>query len=143
MALIHNIVGPPTAERVLLLVHGYGADERDLGGVLPYLDPEGRFLAVLPRGPVAAPPGFGWFDLDSVQPGHVTDATFLAALDELDDLLDTVDTDAVNLAMGYRYPAGAVRRLDDALLAKFGERYVALHGNSDRVSMLESRLAKL
>jgi thioredoxin 1 len=90
MALIHNIVGPPTAERVLLLVHGYGADERDLGGVLPYLDPEGRFLAVLPRGPVAAPPGFAWFDLDSVQPDHVTDATFSAALEELDDLLDTV-----------------------------------------------------
>ncbi len=90
MALIHNIVGPPTAERVLLLVHGYGADERDLGGVLPYLDPEGRFLAVLPRGPVAAPPGFAWFDLDSVQPGSVTDATFTAALEELDDLLDAV-----------------------------------------------------
>jgi hypothetical protein len=65
------------------------------------------------------------------------------SLDELDDLLDTVDTDAVNLAMGYRYPAGAVRRLDDALLAKFGQRYVALHGNSDRVSLLESRLEKL
>ena len=32
-------------------------------------------------------------------------------------MLDTVDTDAVNQAMGYRYPAGAVRRLDDALLA--------------------------
>jgi thioredoxin 1 len=90
MALIHNIVGPPTAERVLLLVHGYGADERDLGGVLPYLDPEGHFLTVLPRGPVAAPPGFAWFDIGSVQPGHVTDATFLAAVDELDDLLDAV-----------------------------------------------------
>jgi thioredoxin 1 len=90
MALIHNIVGPPTAERVLLLVHGWGADERDLGGVLPYLDPEGRFLAVLPRGPVAAPPGFGWFDIANVQPGHVADATFVSALDELDDLLDAV-----------------------------------------------------
>ena len=49
MSLVHNVVGPPTAERVLLLVHGYGADERDLGGLLPYLDPEGRFLTVLPR----------------------------------------------------------------------------------------------
>ena len=90
MALIHNIVGPPTAERVLLLIHGWGADERDLGGVLPYLDPEGRFLAVLPRGPVAAPPGFGWFDIANVQPGRVSDATFVRALDELDDLLDAV-----------------------------------------------------
>ena len=90
MALIHNVVGPPTAERVLLLVHGYGADERDLGGVLPYLDPEGRFLALLPRGPVAAPPGFGWFDINSVQPGHVSDPTFTSSLDELEDLLDAV-----------------------------------------------------
>ena len=49
MALIHNIVGPPTAERVLLLVHGYGADERDLGGVLPYLDPEGHLWWITQR----------------------------------------------------------------------------------------------
>jgi predicted RNase H-like nuclease/ppGpp synthetase/RelA/SpoT-type nucleotidyltranferase len=67
----------------------------------------------------------------------------ITSLDELDDLLDAVDTDAVNLAMGYRYPAGAVRRLDDALLAKFRQHYVALHGNSDRVSLLQSRLEKL
>ena len=90
MALIHNIVGPPTAERVLLLVHGYGADERDLGGVLPYLDPEGHFLTALPRGPVAAPPGFAWFDLGNVHTGPVADTTFSSALDELDDLLDAV-----------------------------------------------------
>ena len=36
-----------------------------------------------------------------------------------------VDADAINEAMGYRYPAGAVRRLDDALLAVFGDRYLA------------------
>src|SRR5262249_23273595 len=83
----------PTAARVLLLVHGYGADERDLGGVLPYLDPEGRFLAVLPRGPVAAPPGFAWFDLDHAHPGHLTDATFTTPLDELDALLAAVCTE--------------------------------------------------
>ena len=34
MTLVHNIVGPPTAARVMLLVHGFGADERDLGGLL-------------------------------------------------------------------------------------------------------------
>ena len=53
-------------ERVLLLVHGLGADERDLGGLLPYLDPDGRFVTVLPRGPVAAPPGFAWYDIGGV-----------------------------------------------------------------------------
>ena len=85
MSLVHNVIGPPTAARVLLLVHGYGADERDLGGILSYLDPEGRFLTVLPRGPVAAPPGFAWFDL-----GGGDDTTFDASLDALDDLLDEV-----------------------------------------------------
>ena len=38
--------------------------------------------------------------------------------------------------MGYRYPPGAVRRLDDALLAVFGERYVALHGNATGEALL-------
>ena len=91
MTLVHNVVGTPQAARVLLLVHGLGADERDLGGLLPYLDPEGRFLAVLPRGPVAAPPGFAWYGLESVQvSGATADATFLSSLQELDDLLDQV-----------------------------------------------------
>ena len=45
--------------------------------------------------------------------------------------------------MGYRYPPGAVRRLDDALLARFGDRYVALHGNAHRRDSLEARLRKL
>ena len=90
MALIHNIVGTPQAGRVLLLVHGYGADETDLGGLLPYLDPEGRFLTVLPRGPVAAPPGFAWYDLASVGGGAGPDQGFLDALDSLDALLDEV-----------------------------------------------------
>ena len=90
MALIHNIVGTPQAARVLLLVHGYGADETDLGGLLPYLDPEGRFLTILPRGPVAAPPGFAWYDLASVGGGAGPDQGFLDALDSLDALLDEV-----------------------------------------------------
>jgi thioredoxin 1 len=94
MTLIHNVVGPPSADRVLLLIHGYGADERDLGGLLPYLDPEGRFLTVLPRGPVSAPPGFAWYDIGAVA-GDAGDAdvTFVDSLRELDDLLDEVCTE--------------------------------------------------
>ena len=65
------------------------------------------------------------------------------AVDELDDLLTSVDADAVIRRMGYRYPAGAVRRLDDALLAIFGEQYVTLDGNSHRVPLLRARLEKL
>jgi len=89
VTLITHVIGPPTATRVLLLIHGYGADEQDLGGLLPYLDPEGHFRTVLPRGPVAAPPGYSWYDIGAVGAGHTTDATFLASLEALDDLLDT------------------------------------------------------
>ena len=64
-------------------------------------------------------------------------------IDDLADLLTSVDADAVIRRMGYRYPAGAVRRLDDALLAIFGEQYVTLAGNSHRVPLLRARLEKL
>ncbi|PRC56394.1 hypothetical protein C6A85_20930, partial [Mycobacterium sp. ITM-2017-0098] len=52
-------------------------------------------------------------------------------------------TDAVNVAMDYRYPAGAVRRLDDALLAVYRTRYIELVGNSHRTSLLDNRLQRL
>lgn len=88
MTLVTNVIGGPDAERVLLLVHGYGADERDLGGLVPYLDEGGRFAVVLPRGPLAAPgtPGFAWYDFGADP--DATAAGFAAALAELDALLD-------------------------------------------------------
>ena len=67
----------------------------------------------------------------------------ITSLDELTSVLDTVDAGAINRAMGYRYPAGAVRRLDDALLAVFGDRYLRLHGNAHRVGLLADRLKRL
>jgi putative GTP pyrophosphokinase len=67
----------------------------------------------------------------------------ITSLDELAGLLTSVDPDAIIRRMGYRYPAGAVRRLDDALLAIFGEQYVSLTGNAHRVPLLRARLAKL
>jgi predicted RNase H-like nuclease/ppGpp synthetase/RelA/SpoT-type nucleotidyltranferase len=67
----------------------------------------------------------------------------ITSLDELGGLLASVDSAAINARMGYKYPAGAVRRLDDALLAVFGERYVELHGNAHRVPLLRARLEKL
>jgi len=64
----------------------------------------------------------------------------ITSLDELADLLAPVDTAAINDRMGYRYPAGAVRRLDDTLLAIFGSSYLDLHGNAHRVPLLRTRL---
>jgi thioredoxin 1 len=87
MALVTNVVQGSDAERVPLLMHGYGADERDLGGLLPYLDPEGNFVTVLPRGPHAAPPGFSWFDVMASDPEDMREG-FASALRAVDDLLD-------------------------------------------------------
>ena len=67
----------------------------------------------------------------------------ITSLGELTVLLDGLDADALDRAMGYRYPPGAVRRLDDALLALFGDRYVRLHGNAHRVDRLQNRLKRL
>ena len=67
----------------------------------------------------------------------------ITSLDELAGLLTSVDTAAINARMDYRYPPGAVGRLDDALLAVFGTRYLGLHGNSHREALLRTRLDKL
>ena len=67
----------------------------------------------------------------------------ITSLDELAGLLASVDSTVINTRLGYRYPPGAVRRLDDALLAIFGERYLHLHGNAHREALLRTRLEKL
>ncbi len=84
MALVTNIVSGTSASRLMLLLHGYGADERDLGGILPYLDPDGTFATVMPRAPLAVPgtPGYAWYDFGDAAAGSD------AALAELDALVD-------------------------------------------------------
>src|SRR3954451_20051074 len=87
-SLVTNVVRGDQADRLLLLVHGYGADERDLGGLLPYLDPDGRFCAAMTRGPEAAPgtTGFAWYSWSPE--GEFDPEAFTTSLNALDDLLD-------------------------------------------------------
>lgn len=66
----------------------------------------------------------------------------ITSLSELAEVIRSVDADAINRRMDYQHPTGAVRRLDDALLAAYGERYIGLHGNAHRVDLLRARLAK-
>lgn len=67
----------------------------------------------------------------------------ITSLTALGDVLRSVDEQALRERMGYRYPPGAVRRLDDALLWAYGEQYVDLRGNTHRVPALRTRLARL
>jgi len=67
----------------------------------------------------------------------------ITSLAELGDVLRPVDEALVTQRMDYRHPAGAVRRLDDALLWVYGDRFVGLHGNAHRRDGLAARLARL
>ncbi len=79
---------------------------------------------------------YGWMSTLVLELG----ITSLAALGAV---LREVDEDAIRERMGYRYPPGAVRRLDDALLWTFADRYVDLRSNMHRVPALRARLARL
>lgn len=67
-----------TDRPLLVLLHGYGADERDLFGLAPYL-PE-QFVLAAPRAPLAPPwpaPGYSWYPIEGLErrdPTHVTTA---------------------------------------------------------------------
>jgi len=86
----------PAAERagrpLLLLLHGYGSDERDLFGLAPFL-PDAFVLAAV-RAPLAPPfpaPGWSWYPIEGLD-GRPTGAV-TAAADALIGWLDTA-TDA-------------------------------------------------
>ena len=67
----------------------------------------------------------------------------ITSVDALDAVIAPVDGADLIERMGYKYPPGAVRRLDDALLATFGTRYLDLEGNAHRRASLEARLGRL
>lgn len=54
-----HLIRPAAGEAAgaLVLLHGRGADERDLHSLLDVLDPDRRLLGVTPRGPLSLPPG--------------------------------------------------------------------------------------
>ena len=66
--LVHRI-RPATGEPdgALVLLHGRGADEHDLGSLLEVLDPEHRLVGITPRGPLSLPPGGAhWYVVRSI-----------------------------------------------------------------------------
>lgn len=66
LSLVHVARQPNQSSEqppLLLLLHGYGANERDLFGFAPYVDP--RFLVVSARAPRTVMQGmFAWFDIN-------------------------------------------------------------------------------
>lgn len=86
-SLVTNVVrGRQDPDRLMLLIHGKGADEHDLEPLIPSLDPEGRFLTVLPRAPIPFMSGWHWYETDGIPKGG---PQLLSSVDALDDLLDS------------------------------------------------------
>lgn len=74
-------------EGTLVLVHGRGADERDLHPLLDALDPERRLLGLTPRAPLSLPPGGAhWYRLAGIP--NPDPATFWPSFELLRSWLD-------------------------------------------------------
>lgn len=86
--LVHRIRpadGQP--DGALVLLHGRGADEHDLGPLLDALDPERRLVGVTPRGPLSLPPGGAhWYVVRSI--GFPDSGTFHDTLGRLSTWFD-------------------------------------------------------
>jgi phospholipase/carboxylesterase len=91
---------------VLVLLHGRGADERDLFPLLDALDPERRLLGVTPRGPLSLPPGGAhWYAFRDV--GYPDPATFFETYAALTEWLDGLGFEAERTVLG-GFSQGAV-----------------------------------
>jgi phospholipase/carboxylesterase len=74
-------------EGALVLLHGRGADERDLFPLLDMLDPERRLLGATARGPLSLPPGGAhWYAVRRV--GYPDPDTFQSTFPQLAGWLD-------------------------------------------------------
>ncbi len=57
--------GRRSCERLLVLLHGYGATQHDIATIGSQVDPDGRFFILCPRGPIEVPGGgASWYDFD-------------------------------------------------------------------------------
>jgi predicted esterase len=74
------------ADRLLVLLHGWSAEQHHLAAYVPLVDPGERFTAVCPRAPHDLPEGDGasWYDRDGPSP---VPASFHAALEAVDELV--------------------------------------------------------
>lgn len=88
-----NTVGTTGAgAQLLVLVHGYGADEHDLAPIVPFIDPDGHFFTVCPRGPISVMgAGAGWYERGG--DGAIDPAVFLGSVDALDATIDAACTE--------------------------------------------------
>lgn len=85
--VVREAAGEP--QGALILLHGRGADEHDLGPLLDLLDPGRRLVGLTPGAPLPGPPGAGgrwWYMVPRV--GYPDPRTFHATYAQLTSFLD-------------------------------------------------------
>ncbi|MGC5221276.1 alpha/beta hydrolase [Micromonospora sp. DT81.3] len=90
--------GERAGRPLLVLLHGYGADERDLFGLVPYLPPE--FVVAAVRAPLAPPwpaPGYSWYAIEGI--GNGDPATVTLAARQLIGWLGEAGRDAASIGL--------------------------------------------
>ena len=86
---VNTIGSTGPGDRLLVLLHGYGADEHDLAPIASMIDPTGRFFAVAPRAPLDVfPYGAGWYE--RTEDRRIESAPFLATIATLDATIDSI-----------------------------------------------------
>jgi len=75
------------AERLLVLLHGWSAEQHHLAAYVPLVDPDERYSAICPRAPHDVPEGDGasWYDRSG---GTPVAESFLDAVELLDRYID-------------------------------------------------------
>ncbi|MGB5755766.1 MAG: alpha/beta fold hydrolase [Acidimicrobiales bacterium] len=127
--LVVNTVGTTgRGDRLLVLIHGYGADEYDLAPLAPHIDPEGHFFTICPRGPHSVMGfGAGWYE--RTDDGIIDPATFLAAVDAIDATIDNACSELGfnrSQAVIIGFSQGGAMTLASALRAGGATRPVAI-----------------
>lgn len=100
-AILDHRVRPAAGEPegALVLIHGRGADEHDLFGLLDALDPERRLLGITPGGPLALPPGGRhWYSLGGIPTPEPR--TFHGAVDLLGRFLEALPVPLERVVLG-------------------------------------------
>ncbi|GAA1706679.1 dienelactone hydrolase family protein [Microbacterium sediminicola] len=137
----------PAGERagrpMLVLLHGYGSDERDLFGLVPYLPP-GLTIAAL-RAPLTPPwpaPGYSWYPiegLDGRDPQRVTDAA-RRVLEWLDTLGTTDPVGLLGFSQGGAVSMQALRLTPDRFACAVNlSGYVARGGDTDDAALAAAK----
>lgn len=86
MTLTSYRIERDTADRLLILLHGWSAEQHHLAAYVPLIDPDERFTAVCPRAMHDLPDGDGasWYDRDGGMP---IPSSYDAAVDTLEEFV--------------------------------------------------------